>query len=94
MKIALGSSRCSPQENTDTSEKVSLVVLTLKVTLWFVGSFLGGEWREIPVQHDCRDRPNTGNAQMRHVWRLRHPLSDASVGLICMSKVSRAFIEF
>lgn len=67
------------------------MVLTLKVTLWFVGSFLGSGWREIPVQCDCHDGPNTGSAQMVHVWRLRHHLSNASIGLICMRKVSQAF---
>ena len=36
------------------------MVLTLKVTLWVVGSFLSGGQREIPLQRDCHDRPNTG----------------------------------
>ena len=42
------------------------------------------------MQCDGYDGLNAGNVQKVHIWRLRRRLSNASVGLICMSKVSQA----
>lgn len=52
MKIEVDSSQCSPQEGTEMAEKESLVGLTLKVTLWAVGLFLGGGWSNMIVMMD------------------------------------------
>lgn len=52
MTIEVDSSQCSPQEGTQVPEKESLVGLTLKVTLWSVGLFLGGGWSNVVVVMD------------------------------------------